>query len=209
MVPTLSAALPTPGAAVEPCYTTPIRGFGKVWVENPSARAYVGCPFATGEKAMNFLVQRFEHGAILWAMGLEYPAWAQDQAYVLFADEGTFIRVPVDWEAQSPSPIPTRMDTPSEPFEPQGKLAEVWREGPGVKERLGLAIEAEIWGTGAWQEFSRGWMFWLPYRQSTPDDALGKSFEERDRWIYVLATYWPDPPGAVRNEWLQFLDTWE
>jgi hypothetical protein len=196
-------------ATVEACYTTPIRGFGKVWADHPSAQEYVGCPFAGGEKAMNFVAQRFEHGVILWLVGLEYPADAQDQAYVLFEDDGTFIRVPVGWEPQLPSPIPTPGVSPSQPLEPEGMLGEVWREGPAVRSRLGLATEDEAWGTGAWQEFSRGWMFWIPYQQSTPGGSADGSFEVRDRWIYVLATYWPTVPRTVRNEWIQFLDTWE
>ena len=195
---------------LEPCHITPTHGFGKVWDENPSMRAYVGCPYGySHEKGMDFIAQRFEHGVIFWAGGPDYDGLSD--AYVLFRDDGTFIqaRVSVSWSREQPAPMPTPTATPTEPFEPQGNLAEVWREGPGVKRRLGLAVEPEKSGNGAWQEFLRGWMFWIPYEQGTPDDALGKPFEQRDRWIYVLADYWPYPPGGERNEWLEFLDTWE
>jgi len=201
--------MPVATATFEPCHVAPIRGFGKVWDENPSARAYVGCPYYSREKGMECIAQRFEHGAVFWMTGPDYPTWQQGYAYVLFGDDGTFIRVPVSWGAERPAPMPTPAATPTEPFEPQGNLAEVWREGPGVKRRLGLALEPEKSCNGAWQEFSRGWMFWIPYRQGTPDDVPGKPFEQRDRWIYVLAWYWPYPPGGSRNDWLQFLDTWE
>jgi len=201
--------IPTATPTLEPCYIVPIRGFGKVWDENPSARAYVGCPYYSREKGMDFIAQRFQHGVIFWMTGPDYPTWEQGSAYVLFRDNGTFIRVPVSWGTGQPAPIPTPTSPPTEPFEPLGNLAEVWREGPGVKTRLGLAVEAEKSGNGAWQEFWSGWMFWIPYKQGTPDDMPGKPFEQRDRWIYVLADYWPYPPGGVRNDWLEFLDTWQ
>jgi hypothetical protein len=99
--------------------------------------------------------------------------------------------------------------SPVPPFEPQGNLAEMWRDAPEVQARLGLALEPEKRGQGAFKEFSRGWMYWIPFRQGTADDVEGLPLEQRDRWIYVLATQSPQPAGGERNEWLKFLDTFE
>ena len=202
-VPISRATTPT----LEPCHIAPIRGFGKVWDERRSARAYVGCPYYTQEKGMDFIAQRFQQGGIFWVSGPDYRTL--DYAYVLFSDDATYIQVPVGWGAEPPVPMPSPTAVSTEPFEPEGNLAEVWREGPGVKRRLGLALGPERRGDGAWQEFSRGRMFWIPYKQGTPEDAVDKPFEQRDRWIYVLTEYWPYPPGGKRNDWLAFLDTWE
>jgi len=182
---------PTP-----PCIKFPRRGFGKVWYENESARDLVGCASYSVEEGMHYLAQRFERGLIFWTDADFYENLRV--AWVLFGDDMTYARVPVTWAEGQPEPPPL---TPPEGFyEPRGCLGQAWREGAGVRERLGWAVGPEQSGGGAWQEFDRGFMFWIVYNRDTPDE---------EKIIYVLAAYWPWPPGGRRNDWLEFVDTWE
>jgi len=186
---------PPPGITpTPPCFQVPIRGFGKVWDENPSARALVGCPYMT-EQGMRYEAQRFEGGVMFWTDADFYDNTGI--VWVLFSDDGTYARVPDTWFG---GPEPTPLSPPKGLYEPRGRLGKAWREGAGVRDRLGWAIEPVQQGNGAWQGFDRGYMFWIVYRQGLPD---------QERWIYVLSTYYPWPPGGSRNDWLKFVDTWE
>lgn len=185
---------PTPTPSGAPLDTTctafPIRGFGKVWTENKSARELVGCTSYQNEKGMKFLAQQFEHGVMFWTDASFYEN--KGVVWVLFADNGTYARVP-DTYAQGEAE-PTPLSPPEGKLEPRGKLGKAWREGAGVQKRLGWAIAPEVSGNGAWQEFERGLMFWIPFGD--------------DRRIYVLGRWNPYPPGGSRNDWLGFVDTW-
>ena len=73
----------------EPAYTcgtpqtppTPIRGFGRVWCNNPNVRSGVGNA-VSGEYAMSITAQQFERGLIMQT---------DDRTVVLF-DNGTWER---------------------------------------------------------------------------------------------------------------------
>ena len=135
-------------------------------------------------------------------------SWERGVVLVLFQDNMTFARVSDTWEPGQPEPSP--QTPPQGLYEPRERFGKAWREGAGVKDRLGWAIELEKKG-GAWspnpadalngaaQGFLRGLMYWIPYKAGTA------SYTE-DRWIYVLATLKSDrSPG---NSWLAFPDTW-
>lgn len=174
-----------------------MRGFGKVWAEHQEVRDYVGCPwYPWTERAIGFTAQRFEGGIIFYT---DLTGWFEENAvFVLFRDNMTWAKVIVPSWAQ-PEPIET---PPAGRYAPQGRIAYAWQQGAGVRARLGWAIEPEKSGrvddgtNGAWQAFERGYMYWIPW--NLPDD----------RYIYVLSTYYPYPPGGARYDWLEFKDTW-
>lgn len=193
-VPPTPPPSPVPGVSpTPPCFRVPIRGFGKVWDENPAARALVGCPYAI-ELGMGYEAQRFEGGVMFWTDADFYDNRAV--VWVLFADDSTYARVPDTWMSGQAEPTP--LTPPGGLYEPRGRLGKAWREGAGVRNRLGWAIETVQQGRGAWQGFDRGYMFWLVYRAGAADE---------ERWIYVLGTYYPCPPCGSRNDWLKFVDT--
>jgi len=175
-----------------------VRGFGKVWQEEPLAREYLGCPSSSpkGERSIQFQAQRFENGALFWT---DSPSlWERGHVFVLLQDDMSFLRVEDTWVEGVEEPPP--VEPPPDRFEPRGRLGKVWREVGGIRERLGWGLEPEKRGTGAWQAFDRGLMYWLPYLQGTPR-------EMEDRWVYILAN--SQPAGGPRNDWLAFLDTWK
>jgi uncharacterized protein with LGFP repeats len=175
----------------------PVRGFGKVWAENQSARDYLGCPsYPKSEAGVDFTAQRFENGVIFFTSASGY--FDKDSALVLFGDNKTWNKVVAPSDA-SPAPIGA---PPAGKFAPAGRIGWVWQQAAGVRTRLGWAIAPEKLGkiadgsNGAWQTFSRGYMYWIPWAQ--PSDLS----------IYVVANYNAYPPGGSRNDWLEFKDTW-
>jgi uncharacterized protein with LGFP repeats len=182
-----------------------MRGFGKVWYENPLVREYVGCPaYPLNERSVGgYAVQRFERGVMLWIEQTGFY-WEQGVVLVMFKDDMTFVRVSDMWRPGQPEPSP--QVPPRGLYEPLERFGKIWREGAGVKDRLGWAIEPEKSGgtwspdslnalNGAAQGFQRGMMYWIPYKAGTP------AYME-DRWIYVLTTVGP------HYKWLAFPDTW-
>ena len=150
----------------------------------------------------NFVVQRFERGVMLCIQQSGF-GWEWGVVLVLFQDDMTFARVSDTWRAEQPEPSP--QVPPAGLYEPQGRFGKVWREGAGVKDRLGWSIEPEKKGgpwssdpakalNGAAQGFQRGVMYWIPYKAGTPQ-------YRDDRWIYVVTT--------TRYRWLAFTDTWQ
>jgi hypothetical protein len=188
------AVTPTP-----PCQIVPVRGFGKVWNDNPKAKEYVGCTSYSTEQGMDYVAQRFEKGVMFALSNIEgYDYFAKGYVFVLFADDGTYIKVPDTWSKDQPEPTP--LAPPAGKLEPRDRLGKAWREGAGVRDRLGWAIEAESSGKGSWQEFDRGYMFWIVFNKDTPQEI---------KMIYVLATYSPAPSYGQRNDWLGFEDKWK
>ena len=186
------AASPTPM-----CQELPVRGFGKVWAENEAVRNFVGCPsYPKSEMGVDFTAQRFEQGVIFYTSASGY--FDKDSVLVLFRDNKTWSKVVVPADA-APAPIGP---PPAGKFAPQGRIGYVWQQAAGVRTRLGWALEPEKSGTvasgtnAAWQAFSRGYLYWIPWNQ--PDD----------RYIYVVATSKPYPPGGSRFDWLEYKDTW-
>jgi hypothetical protein len=191
-----TAAPPKP-SPTPPCTELPVRGFGKVWAENQSARDYLGCPsYPKSEAGVDFTAQRFENGVIFFTSASGY--FDQNSVLVLFGDNKTWNKVVVPADA-SPAPIAA---PPAGKFAPAGRIGWVWQQAAGVRTRLGWATALEKTGriadgsNGAWQAFSRGYMYWIPWAQPA------------DLSVYVVANYNPYPPGGGRTDWLEFKDTW-
>jgi hypothetical protein len=175
----------------------PVRGFGKVWADNATARDYVGCvSYPPTETGVDFTAQRFENGIIFFTSASGW--FDKDHVLVLFRDNMTWAQITAAADA-SPAPIGS---PPAGKYAPQGRIGYVWQQGAGVRSRLGWAIEPEKTGrlsdatNAAWQAFGRGYLYWIPW--NLPDD----------RYIYVVAQYNTYPPGGTRTDWLEFKDTW-
>lgn len=157
----------------------------------------MGCPsYPRNEIGVDFTAQRFENGIIFYTSA---PGWFdKDAVLVLFRDNMTWVKVITPADAQ-PAPIGA---PPPGKYAPQGRIGYVWQQAAGVRQRLGWGIEPQKTGkvadgtNGAWQAFSRGFMYWIPWNLPA------------DRYIYVVAVYNPYPPGGTRNDWLEYKDTW-
>jgi hypothetical protein len=139
------------------CPEVPIRGFGKVWGEQPEVKKTLGCAdsWQGGERGTQAAVQIFQNGLMVWLQADGYDSG--DPVYVFFAD-GSFQRFgdlgPAD---------PTKIGlVPRGFYEVGDKFSKVYWEGTGVqvKQRLGYALGPARDSAGAFQQFSNGRMFW-------------------------------------------------
>jgi hypothetical protein len=173
------------------CPTVPVRGFGKVWANNPTLASAIGCPVPwRGEQAVQTAVERFEHGTMLYVAQKNTYPFGDPSIFVLF-DDGTYQHFNDTYvEGQplacNPSPVPRGFVVPQRGFN------KVWCEGTGarVRERLGWALEPEKGGAGAWQDFQHGIMYWT--------GATNQIFA-------VLDVY--DYENNPQHRWLGFTDT--
>ncbi len=153
---------------IQNCTTAPVRGFGRVWANNPSVQARIGCPYDYngGEQATKTAVLNFEHGKMFFVDSTATPGYYpyngwKKAIYVLF-DDGTFATVQDTWD--SSQPVKQGLTPPAGLYEPERGFGKVWFNGTGlrIRERLGWATQPiEKSGDGAVQDFWGGNMHWL------------------------------------------------
>ncbi|MDQ3705546.1 MAG: hypothetical protein M3437_10055 [Chloroflexota bacterium] len=132
---------PYPSITARACNNLPVRGFGKVWADNPHVPTYLGCPHNL-ERGVTVAYQPFQHGYMLGLINyIGYGPYGNRSVMVLFND-GTvqwFADTYVEGEGEPEMNPPAGLHTPRKGF---GKI---WREGTGarVRERLGWATAPE------------------------------------------------------------------
>jgi hypothetical protein len=90
----------------------------------------------------NAAEQHFEHGTMIWVEGT--PEHGGSAVYVLYEDESTtkWNRFADEWDESQPVSDPS-LTPPSGFFQPVRGFGLVWREGTGVRDRLGWATDQE------------------------------------------------------------------
>ncbi|MEA2574933.1 MAG: hypothetical protein QOH93_2231 [Chloroflexia bacterium] len=134
-------AFPTPSIPARACNTVPIRGFGKVWSDNPTVPRNLGCPNNV-ERGVTVAYQPFQHGYMLGLTDyMGYGPYGSRTIMVLFED-GTLQRFADNYAEGEGEPD---MSPPSGFYAPKKGFGKVWREGTGarVRERLGWATAPE------------------------------------------------------------------
>ncbi len=152
-------------APVLNCSTAPIRGFGKLWADNPSVKARIGCPYSySAEQVTKIAVLNFEHGKMVWVNSSAGTSYYLPFAKTIFAvfDDGSWATVADSWDESQPESA--NLVAPPGLYEPKRGFGKAWRNETGLKlrERLGWAIEKyELGGVGAVQNFWSGLMLWF------------------------------------------------
>ncbi|HEU5316964.1 MAG TPA: YCF48-related protein [Chloroflexota bacterium] len=129
-------------------------GFGKLIALDVSVRDRIGCPLNEGH-ALQAVEQVFERGHMLWRGDAR-------QIVVSFFNDGrwaTFADTYREGETLSRSRAPEGLLVPERGF---GKL---WREQPGLRDRLGWAVGPERKFDGWLQDYSGGYMVWTGSEQ--------------------------------------------
>ena len=177
-----------PPSAPTACAQQPVRGFGLVFESQPEASQLLGCP-TLGEVAGGVVVQRFEHGWMLWQ---ERRDTVPATIYALFDDSQKYIRFD-DTYNPGVDPASTSSTPPPGLVEPSGGFGKIWREADAlsVRDRLGWATATESSGDGAVEIFQHGLMVY------TPDP----------REIFVLVASTADRPTQVAQVWRAYVDT--
>ena len=142
-----------------PCPEQPLRGFGELWRENDRVRAELGCAeiYYGGEQTFSTAYEEFEHGAMLW-MAIEDEYYSEQTVIVLY-DDGSFDRFTDTWDDSQPVDDPALVP-PDGLYQPRFGFGKVWRDAPGVRERLGWALAPETGSDGEFQRFNYGMMVW-------------------------------------------------
>jgi hypothetical protein len=168
-----------------------VRGFGELWTSNDAVRARIGCPeeYSGGEQGVNASYQQFEHGMMIWVDVNDPYAPLNTSVFILY-DDGTFARYEDTYgegdQFNDPSLTP-----PDSLYQPNEGFGKIWRDVPGVRERLGWATDPDETTTGgAWQRFYFGAMIWL------------EDFD--DIWALYGDLYW-----SFTGQWERYDDTFE
>ncbi|MDI3339927.1 MAG: hypothetical protein QJR03_05275 [Sphaerobacter sp.] len=168
------------------CWTVPVRGFGALWSSNAEVRSQLGCPEGvTGEQGILTAYQRFERGTMIWVdvADVYNPA----RSVLVLYDDGTFARYQDTWDEGQAVDDPTHTP-PAGRYQPVRGFGKVWRDVPGVRERLGWAVAPEHSSPGAYQRFNYGTMVWIA------------DFDQI--WVFQGDLYWN--PGGT---WSVYDDT--
>lgn len=146
------------------CENNPIRGFGKLWSENPSVKARLSCPYYySTEQAAKMSVQKFEHGMMVWVNYDNTPFYflPYDKTIFIIFDDGSWAQTRDTWDSSQPAN--SGLTPPPGLLEPKNGFGNAWRNETGLKvrERLGWALADEVPGDGAIQAFYNGIMLWF------------------------------------------------
>ncbi|RME45654.1 MAG: hypothetical protein D6791_10215 [Chloroflexi bacterium] len=107
--------------------------------------------------------QPFEHGAMIWS---DHIGWyPQPVIYVLYADS-TYERLEDTYDPEV-DPVSGGETPPEGLTEPILGFGKVWREQPGIRDRLGWGTTDESPGVGRFQLFWGGQMLWISQTNQT------------------------------------------
>jgi hypothetical protein len=169
------------------CSSTPVRGFGQLWTDNDSVRSRLGCPqsYQGDEQGISTAYEQFQNGMMIW-IDVQDVYNPIHSVLVLYKD-GTFARYEDTWAEGQPIDDPN-INVPDGLYQPVRGFGKVWRESPGVRDRLGWATEPEQGSSGAYQRFDFGTMIQI----ATPDKI----------WVFYGDLYW-----QMSGTWEVYPDT--
>ncbi len=141
---------PTPTPALPSCSITPILGFGSIWSTYPQVRARLGCPVEL-ESSRWSGEETFVHGYMFWRSDLllVYVLY-DDHTWQSYAD--TWQEGQLEWD--------TTIVAPSGLYQPKRGFGRVWREQPGVRDKIGWATTTERGLGASYQAYQGGLMIW-------------------------------------------------
>ena len=146
--PVQPTATPTP--ALPACSITPILGFGRIWTTNATVRSRLGCP--------NQLETNTWSGEQTLVGG--YMFWRSDLRliYALY-NNGTWQSYVDTWNEGDQEWDPAIV-APSGYYQPKRGFGKVWRDQPGVRDKLSWGTIEERGTNASWQGYEGGLMLW-------------------------------------------------
>jgi hypothetical protein len=145
-----TAVQPTPTATVPACSITPILGFGRIWTTYATVRDRLGCPVELETNTWSG-EETFIGGYTFWRGDLRLIyALYNDGTWESFID--TWNEGDLEWDVTI---VP-----PAGYYQPKRGFGKVWREQPGVRDKLSWATTEERGLNGSWQAYFGGQMLW-------------------------------------------------
>lgn len=150
--PTNIPGIVTPTGTTTVCQYPAPGEFGTVLLTYPNIAAQIGCPIGTPPEPSTptSAAQSFEGGSMLWVDGVP------GTVYVLYQD-GTYQTFPDTYDPNL-DPESGGEQPPDGFFAPVRGFGKIWREQPGVRDRLGWATNGEAGGATSLQSFISGRM---------------------------------------------------
>jgi hypothetical protein len=148
--PTATPVAPTPTPTLLTCSIAPILGFGQVWNTYPTVRDRLGCPVEL-ELNTESAEETFIGGYMFWRGDLRLVyALYNDGTWQSFVD--TWLDGDLEWD--------TTIVPPAGYYQPKRGFGKVWREQPGVRDKLSWATTEERGLGASWQAYQGGLMLW-------------------------------------------------
>jgi hypothetical protein len=163
LIPTATIA----GVADAPCAHAPDGVFNDVYQSDPGLPTAMGCPTAPPDSdesprtwAVQIIYQPFERGAMLWLSNL---GWYEGKVVYVLLDDSTYNRHDDTYDP-SFDPEAGGSEPPAEAgqLRPTRALGKVWRETPGLADRIGFATAPEAELLTYMQMFEYGEMVNVP-----------------------------------------------
>lgn len=149
----------TPGPT-QPCVTMPVRGFGKVWRENPAVRERAGCPLGVELPVTPAAHQRFENGYMFWRGDTR-------KVYVFIGPStdayGVWKEYNDTWREGDPTPQPAQA-CPANRYVPTNGFGKIWQTDEYVRSSLGCALELETNIDAVLQDYQNATAIWTADR---------------------------------------------
>jgi hypothetical protein len=143
-------ATPTATTVLPSCSITPILGFGRIWTTYDTVRSRLGCP--------NQLETNTWSGEQTCIGG--YMFWREDLRliYALYSN-GTWQSFVDNWHEGDQEWDPAIV-APGGYYQPKRGFGKVWREQPGVRDKLSWGTIEERGINASWQGYEGGLMLW-------------------------------------------------
>lgn len=172
----------TPTATATPggCLLLPVRGFGRVWSDNASVRARIGCPTRSEEKVDPAAEQHFQGGYMFWKGDTH-------TIYVFVGDSeksGAWYEFKDTWVEGETIPQVGPAPPPGT-YLPIRGFGKVWAGNDALRQALGYALDQETTIEAVWQPFEHGLAFW------TADRSIRFLYED-GRWERYTDTFQSD-----------------
>ncbi|MFQ5343407.1 MAG: hypothetical protein ACE5F6_17845, partial [Anaerolineae bacterium] len=138
--------VPTPSEPPAGFYQ-PAGAFAELWATDPDVRQALGWAAEPEPRQISAAFQPFEGGVMIWRGDTQ-------TIYVLY-DDNSWNGFEDTWTPDQPERDPT-IQPPEGREQPVRGFGKVWREQPGVRERLGWGLRSEEAYQSAVQNFERG-----------------------------------------------------
>ena len=145
------AAAPTqvPTATPTPCAIALGAAFQPRLSDRHEAASALGCAI-TAQQQIWTAEQVFQHGRMLWKED-------RDEAFILYNDDGTYQLEDDPYiEGDPEDACPEVGGAPEGLFKPVRGFNRQWCNAPGVRDKLGWALEKEAGHDATWQTFEQG-----------------------------------------------------